>query len=107
MNMSDDEMREEDVELGEQVETRTRSGAAVVAVRVSRDLLARINGYGRQRGITVSEVLREGAERLLDGAADSGHYVSGASVQGPSVIPGSPSSGGRSRTLERDEVGVG
>ena len=63
---------EEDVELGAQVEARTRGTAgAVVAVRVSRDLLARISEYAKLRGMTVSEVMREGAERLVAGTMHS------------------------------------
>ncbi|MEO7296926.1 MAG: hypothetical protein ABIZ57_12390 [Candidatus Limnocylindria bacterium] len=55
---------EEHVELGAQVEARTGGTAgANVAVRVPRDLLARISAYASLRGLTISEVLREGAER--------------------------------------------
>ncbi len=41
-----------------------------MAVRVSRDLLARMREYGRPRGMTASEILRQGAERLIGGTAD-------------------------------------
>lgn len=96
---------EEDVELGAQVEARTRGTAgAVVAVRVPRDLLARISEYAGQRGMTVSEVMREGAERMVAGTVHLNHYVSGPRVEGPRVIPGSPSRGGRSQTVDADEV---
>lgn len=96
---------EEDVELGAQVEARTRGTAgAVVAVRVPRDLLARISEYASQRGLTVSEVMREGAERLVGGTVNLAHYVSGPRVEGPRVIPGSPSRGGSSQTVDVDEV---
>lgn len=96
---------EEDVELGEQVEVRTRPQAgAVVAVRVSKDLLARVNEYGRLRGLTVSDVLREGAERLVTGTVNLTHYVSGAQVEGPGITPGSPSRGGSSRTITAEEL---
>lgn len=96
---------EEDVELGAQVEARTRGTAgAVVAVRVSRDLLARINEYASRRGMTLSEVMREGAERLVGGTVNLTHYVSGPQVDGPRVIPGSPSRGGRSQTVDAEEV---
>jgi len=99
---------EEDVELGAQVEARTRGTAgAVVAVRVPRDLLARISEYAKLRGLTVSEVMREGAERLVGGTVQLSHYVSGARVDGPRVIPGSPSRGGRSQTVDVDEVKIG
>jgi len=96
---------EEDVELGAQVEARTRGTAgAVVAVRVPRDLLTRISEYASLRGLTVSEVMREGAERLVGGTVQLTHYVSGPRVEGPRVIPGSPSRGGRSQTMDVDEV---
>lgn len=46
-----------DVQLGEQVAARTRGTAgAVIAVRVSRDLLARISDYAAMRGMSVTEV---------------------------------------------------
>jgi len=96
---------EEDVELGAQVEARTRgTGGAVIAVRVPRDLLARISEYARLHGVTVSEVVRDGAERLVAGTVDLAHYVSGPHVDGPRIIPGSPSRGGSSQTLDADEI---
>jgi hypothetical protein len=96
---------EEDVELGAQVKARTRGTAgAVVAVRVPRDLLTRISEYATMRGLTVSEVMREGAERMVSGTVQLNHYVSGPHVEGPRVIPGSPSRGGRSQTMDADEV---
>ena len=62
---------EDDVELAAHVQARARVDAAgaVVAVRVPRDLLARMIEYGRLRGMTMSEVLRHGAESLIDGRA--------------------------------------
>lgn len=99
---------EEEVELGAQVEARTRGTAgAVVAVRVPRDLLARISEYAQLRGLTVSEVMRDGAERLVGGTVQLTHYVSGPLVDGPRVIPGTPSRGGRSQTMDIDEVKTG
>ncbi len=99
---------EEDIELGVQVEARTRGTAgAVVAVRVPRDLLARISEYASLRGLTVSEVMREGADRLVGGTVQLNHYVSGATVDGPRIIPGSPTRGGRSQTMDLDEVKSG
>lgn len=99
---------EEEVELGAQVEARTRGTAgAVVAVRVPRDLLARISEYARLRGLTVSEVMREGAERLVSGTVQMNHYVSGPQVDGPRVVPGSPTRGGRSQTMDVDEIKTG
>lgn len=69
--MSHEVYPDEDVQLGAQVEARTPGTAgAVIAVRVPRDLLAQISAYASLRGLTVSEVLREGAERLVDGTVD-------------------------------------
>ncbi len=63
---------DEDVELGAHVEARVRgvAGGSVVAVRVPRDLLAQMNEYGRLRGMTVIDVLLQGAERVIGGTAD-------------------------------------
>jgi hypothetical protein len=95
----------EDVELGVQVEARTHGTAgAVIAVRVPRDLLSRISECARLRGLTVSEVMREGAERLVAGTVDLAHYVGGPRVDGPRIIPGSPSRGGSSQTLDAEEI---
>lgn len=99
---------EEDIELGAQVEARTRGAAgAVVSVRVPRALLARISEYASLRGLTVSEVMREGAERFVDGTVPLNRHASGATVNGPRIIPGSPTRGGRSQTINLDEVKTG
>ena len=106
--MSKMQDREEGVELGEQVAARTRTTAgALIAVRVPRDLLARISEYARLRDMTVSEVMRAGAERLVMGTVNLTHYVSGAPVEGPRIISGSPSRGGSSRTEDADVVTTG
>jgi hypothetical protein len=90
---------EEDVELGEEVSAeKPPSGAAVVAVRIPRDLLARMSDYGKLRGLTTSEVLRQGAERLVSGTVQI-HHVSGPAVYGPTVVAGSPSQGGSLRSF--------
>lgn len=64
---------EEDVELGVLVKAHTGGGhaAAVIAVRVPRDLLTRISEYGRPRGMTTAEVLTVGAEQLIDTTGDA------------------------------------
>lgn len=94
--------QEEDVELGEEVEVRRRpSSGSLIAVRVGRDLLTRINEYGSARSKTVSQVMREGAEALISGQIVV-NYVSINSPNSPViegrgiVILGSSSSGGRS-----------
>src|SRR5712692_6302051 len=56
---------DEDVELGEEAEARRKPGAAMVAVRVSSELLERIQNYSRANGLTVSEAMRMGAEQLV------------------------------------------
>jgi hypothetical protein len=87
---------EEDIVLGEQVENQRpeRGAAPVVAVRMPRDLLARISDYAAGRGITVSEALRNGAELLTGNSQLLGPtYVSGVSFHGGAVIAGSPSIG--------------
>jgi hypothetical protein len=62
----------EDVELGAHVEARVRGigVGAFVAVQVSRDLLARMNEYGRPRGMTVIDVLLQGVECVIGGTVD-------------------------------------
>jgi hypothetical protein len=94
---------EEQVELGHEVAHRRKpSGGAVVAVRVPRDLLERMNAYGKLRGLTVSDVMRQGAERLVSGTVQL-HHVSGATVYGPGVVAGSPSQGGTLRSVTTKE----
>jgi hypothetical protein len=57
---------DEDVQLGPQVKTRRRKpSSAVVAVRLPGDLLARLAEYAAAQGRTLSDVMREGAERLV------------------------------------------
>ena len=62
---------DEDVELGDEVEAKRKPGTALVAVRVPSDLLERLQGYARTRGVTVSEALRLGAEQLVTGSASA------------------------------------
>jgi hypothetical protein len=103
--MTDDTTRievDEDVELGEQVENASagRSKGAVVAVRVPPDLLARLQEYATARGLSLSEVVRRGAEQLVTGTVQVGPtFVTGGMVSGLNVMNGSPSTGtGRSRS---------
>jgi hypothetical protein len=97
-----------EVVLGEEVEVRRRpSTGSLIGVRVGRDLLGRINAYGQARGMTVSQVLREGAEALVSGQVVI-NYVTISTpgypvIEGGGiVVVGSPSSGGRSITAEAD-----
>jgi hypothetical protein len=74
---------ETDVALGEEVAwTRRTTGTAIVAVRVSTELLAKMGDYGAERGMTLSDVLRTGAERLMD---ESSSDQAAAPLRQPSV----------------------
>lgn len=75
-----------DVELGEQVGAapRKRTGAAMVAVRLSADLLERVDAYARANGLTLSDVLRQGVERVLARGDEGGPFA----VSGTIVITG-------------------
>ncbi len=86
---------EEDIELGELVEAKAPKGRpSVVAVRVSADLLARLNDYAQARGLTVSEVIRRAAEQILAGGLSAGAvYYTGGELRGPGLIHGSPATG--------------
>src|SRR5688572_15559974 len=83
----------ESVELGDEIRLKTGKGTGpVVAVRMPRDLLARINRYAQDHGTTVSDVLRQGAESMVSGVTDLGPvYVSGVTVHGPRAVTGTPS----------------
>ncbi len=90
--------RDADVELGPMVETNpktTRTRGAVMAVRMSPDLLARLNEYATARNMTISDVIRRGAEQLLSGAnqAQGVVYHTGAVLVGPGIVHGSLTSG--------------
>lgn len=99
---------EMDVELGELVEVApAKSQASVVAVRVAPDLLARITEYAGARGLSVSEVLRRGAEQLTSGLAGVGAvYYTGSELRGPGLVHGSPATGSartKQQASEKDE----
>jgi predicted transcriptional regulator len=98
--------QEEDVELGEHVQaTANHRRGAMVAVRVSPDLLARLNEYASARRLTVSEVMRRAAEQLTSGRATQDvAYLTGTAIVGSGVVNGTPTaSGGRSQTLTAAE----
>lgn len=99
---------EEDVELGQEVQAKsTRPSGPVVAVRMPRDLLARISDYANARNMTVSEVLRQGAERLVRGTVQiEPHWVTGAQVHSAQLVTGSPSLGRAVKTFENWELRV-
>lgn len=61
---------ETDVVLGDEVLwVRRTTGSAIVAVRVPSQLLTKIASYGVQHGLTLSDVLRTGAEYLIGGSS--------------------------------------
>jgi hypothetical protein len=80
---------EEDVEIGEEVENTGRpSATSLVAVRVPLDLLARMNDYAQAHAVTVSDVLRTGAEQLVSGTIRlDAYYVTGGTIYGSHIQP--------------------
>lgn len=98
---------DEDVELGAEVRAeRERPSGPVVAIRIPRDVLARLSQYASLRGTTVSDVVRQAAVRLVSETSPGGpYYVSGAELQGPSIARGpEPTLGGRVMTRDLEEV---
>ncbi len=54
---------DDEVTLGALIEVKSpKTRGAMIGIRVSPDLLARLNEYASARGLTVSEVVRRGAE---------------------------------------------
>ncbi len=89
---------DEQVELGAEVSVRReRPSGPVLAIRVPRDVLARLSEYASKRGLTVSEVVRQAAIGLVSQGATSGpHYVTGAPLEGPNIVSGAQQTrGGR------------
>jgi hypothetical protein len=98
---------DEDVELGTEVRSeRERPSGPVVAIRIPRDVLARLSEYAGRRGTTVSDVVRQAAVRLVaEGGSAGPYYVSGTHLQGPSIARGpEPTRGGRVMTRDFEEV---
>lgn len=77
----------EDLDLGPEAPAKpSKGGMAIVAVRLSRDLLARLSSYAKRRDMTMSDVLRQGAEQMVSGAVPTPHYVSGTvKIESPTV----------------------
>jgi hypothetical protein len=101
--MSDETELDQDeaVELGQRVEVR--SGLSnVVALRVSAELLTRVSNYAKSNGLTVSDVFREGAERVVSGETRVFSVnVTGVRVFGQGIVAGSlTGTTGVSRVLE-------
>lgn len=105
-------VRDEEIELGDEVTARReRPSGPVVAVRVPRDVLAKLSEYAARRGTSVSEVVRQAAIRLAAEASASGpYYVTGARLEGPTIAQEpEPTRGGRVMTRDylTDELTVG
>lgn len=66
-----DDLRPEDIKLGDEVEPVIHSRTPLVAVRMSPDLFARLGDYASARDLTVSDVVRQGVERLIGGDASA------------------------------------
>jgi hypothetical protein len=92
---------EEDVEIGEEVENIGRPATtSLVAVRVPQDLLARVNSYAQTHGLTLSDVLRDGAEQLVSGTVRiDAHYITGAVIYGTQLQPAPPASAAQGRLV--------
>lgn len=83
---------DDDVTLGDLVEAKVpRTRGAVIGVRVSPDLLARLNEYASARDLTVSEVVRRGAELMVDGGSTGPVYHTGVNLKGVGLVYGAAS----------------
>jgi hypothetical protein len=96
---------DEQVELGAEVSIRReRPSGPVLAIRVPRDVLARLSEYATTRGLTVSEVVRQAAIGLVSPGATSGpYYVTGAPLEGTNIVSGVQQTKG-GRVLNREFV---
>lgn len=92
---------EEDVEFGVEVENVGRpTGTSLVAVRVPHDLLARMNAFAKRHGMTVSDVIRTGAEQLVSGTVRiDAHYITGATIYGRQLQPAPPANASQARLV--------
>ena len=101
-----DELRPEDIELGDEVEPAIRSRTPIVAVRMSPDLFARLGDYATARNLTVSDVVRQGVERLLGGAtsAAAGLVSTGGFLPSNTLVAATPPARSSARTVTRDVI---
>ena len=97
---------EEQVELGKEVTIRReRPSGPVIAIRIPRDVVAKLSAYASTRNMTVSEVVREAAIRFVAESTTSGpFYVTGAQVEGPNIVTGGQGARG-GRVLNREYQG--
>ncbi len=101
-----DDLRPEDIELGDEVEPAIRSRTPIVAVRMSPDLFARLGDYATARSLTVSDVVRQGVERLLAGAtsAATGLVSTGGFLPSNTLAAAAPPARSSARTVTRDVI---
>ena len=101
-----DDLRPEGIELGEEVEPVIRSRAPIVAVRMSPDLFRRLSDYAAARNLTVSEVVRQGVERLLTGATNAAAtFVStGDFIPSSTFVAARAPARSSARTVTRDVI---
>lgn len=101
-----DDLRPEDIELGDEVEPAIRSRTPIVAVRMSPDLFARLGDYATARNLTVSDVVRQGVERLLGGAtsAATGLVSTGGFIPSNTLVAAAPPARSSARTVTRDVI---
>jgi hypothetical protein len=100
---------EDEVELGPIVSAKaSKTRGAVIAVRVSPDLFARLSEYAKVRDLSVSEVVRRGAEWMIEGGAKGPVYHTGINLKGAGLVYGAASeSTSRSATIpasDKDHV---
>jgi hypothetical protein len=101
-----EDLRPEDIELGDEIEPVIRSRAPIVAVRMSPDLFARLGDYAAARNLTMSDVVRQGVERLLAGAtsAATGLVSTGGFLPSNTLLAEAPPARSSARTVTRDVV---
>jgi hypothetical protein len=100
------DLRPDDVELGDEVEPAIRSRTPIVAVRMSPDLFARLGDYATLHDLTVSDVVREGVERLLAGPTGSatGLVSTGGFLPSNTLVAATPPARSTARTITRDVI---
>lgn len=98
------DLRPEDIELGDEVEPVIRSRTPIVAVRMSPDLFARLGDYATARNLTISDVVRQGVERLLGGetSAATGLVSTGGFIPSNTLVAATPPARSSARTVTRD-----
>jgi len=103
--MSDD-IRPEDIELGEELEPVIRNRAPMVAVRMSADLFARLGDYASARNLSISEVVRQGVERMLGGttAGTAGIVSTGDFIPTGTFVAAPTAAQSSARSVARDVV---